>query len=149
MPIPELDDQGLLPVGVHDCNWSDIQRKFCWNLPRQVLYLKVQQFLLTEWQPLNIQASFWIDGSFTRKKDEPADIDIVADISHLSMQEAVPAFNLWFQQPRWKQTYAVDFWIKHPSLPHDLTQYFQYLGLKAGAELSLDAKYLKGILRVL
>lgn len=148
MPIPELDDRGLLPVGIHDCNWRDIQSKFCWNLPRQRLYDRAQDFLTTQWQPLGIQASLWVDGSFTRKKEEPEDIDIVADISHLSMYEALPAFKIWFQQPRWKQAYAVDFWLKHPSIHNDLTQFFQYLGLKAAAELSLDTKSLKGILRV-
>ena len=148
MPIPELDDHGLLPIGVHDCNWLEIQHKFCWNAPRQKIYDGAQQFLQTHWQPLQIQASLWVDGSFTRTKDEPADIDIVADITHLSMLDALPAFMLWFEQPRWKQTYAVDFWIKHPSIPNDLTQFFQYLGLKAGAELSLDTKCLKGILRI-
>ncbi len=149
MPIPDLDEHGLLPVGVHDCSWSDIQSKFCWNLSRQTLFDKAQHFLLTQWEPLNIHANLWVDGSFTRLKEEPADIDIVADISQLSMHDALPAFKLWFQQPRWKQTYNVDFWLKHPSIHNDLTHFFQYVGLKAGEELSLDTKSLKGILRVL
>lgn len=149
MPIPELDDHGLLPVGVHECTWTELQSTFCWNSSRQALYNSLQQFLLNHWQPLNIQASLWVDGSFTRRKELPQDIDIVADVSHLTMHQALPAFKLWFQQPLWKQTYHVDFWVKHPSIHNDLTQFFQYVGLKAGAELSLDTKRVKGILRIL
>lgn len=148
MPIPALDDHGLLPKGIFDCHWQDIQNKFCWNAHRQQLFDGAQQFLQSEWQPLRLEAQWWVDGSFTRNKEFPEDVDLVADISHLSLQAAFPAFLLWFQQERWKRLYAVDFWIKHPSLPNDLTHFFQYVGLKAGAELSLDTRFIKGILRI-
>jgi hypothetical protein len=51
-------------------------------------------------------------------------------------------------RPALKVAYHVDFWIKHPLIPTDLTEYFKYAGLKAGAELGLDSKHVKGILRI-
>ncbi|ADU36957.1 hypothetical protein Varpa_2759 [Variovorax paradoxus EPS] len=64
------------------------------------------------------------------------------------MAAAMPAFLLWINAAATKANYKVDFWIKHPAYVHDLTHFFQYTGLKAGAELNLDAKLLKGILRI-
>jgi hypothetical protein len=148
MTIPHFDQHGLLPVGVHDCTWEEIRSAMCWNETRLAIFQKTQQFFEQEWKPLQIQASVWVDGSFTRKKEHPEDIDVVADISDLSTEAAMPAFVLWFKQASIKAQYAVDFWLKHPILPNDLTHFFQYTGLKAGAELGLDSKQPKGILRV-
>lgn len=148
MPIPALDQHGLLPAGVHDCTLPDIQQAFCWNPHRTALFDKFGDFLNQQWIPLGLQADLWIDGSFTRKKDQPEDIDVVADISHLDPVIAGPAIGLWVNRSAVKAAYDVDFWIKHPLLPTDLTQFFQYVGLKAGAELNLDVKQLKGILRI-
>lgn len=97
---------------------------------------------------MNIQAPLWIDGSFTRKKESPDDVDMVADVRHLSDQQVLPIVALWFARDANYDNYKVDFWFKHPVYPHDLTEYFRYTGIKAGAELGLDAKRPKGILRV-
>lgn len=148
MAIPALDVHGLLPVGCHDCTWDEIKASFCWNAHRTGLFDKAQDFLDQVWRPLNIDAPFLIDGSFTRKKDVPDDIDLVADVSHLSNADAMPVVNLWFQNAHLKNQFKIDFWFKHPIYPHDLTAFFCYTGLKAGAELGLDTKHPKGILRL-
>ena len=149
MAIPALDKHGLLPVGCHDCTWEEIRESFCWNAHRTELYNRAQDFLAQVWSPLKIAAPIWVDGSFTRQKDHPADIDVVADVSHLDQPTATPAIMLWINRVAVKHAYSVDFWIKHPFLPTDLTEFFRYAGTKAAAETGLDSKYLKGILRVL
>lgn len=148
MPVPALDQHGLLPVGVHDCTLQEFSDAFCWNAHRMSLYGGLQDFLAQQWAPLNLPADLWLNGSFTRAKDFPEDIDVVADVSGYDNQVAAPAIMLWLNRVALKATYHIDFWVKHPLLPTDLTAFFQYTGLKAGAELGLDAKHLKGILRV-
>lgn len=148
MPVPALDARGLLPVGVHECSLEEIQATFCWNAHRTALFQGLQDFIAQRWLPLGIQADFWIDGSFTRKKDLPDDIDLVADVSHVADAAIVPVILLHYANASNKATFHVDFWFKHPMLPHDLTEFFRYTGLKAAAELSVDAKHPKGILKV-
>lgn len=148
MPIPALDGNGLLPVGVHECTMAEIEQAFCWNAHRVALYQGLLDFLTQRWTPLGISAPLWINGSFTRKKDTPEDIDLVADVSHVPAADMMPVILLHYANASNKADYHVDFWFKHPMLPNDLTSFFQYTGLKAGAELSLDAKHPKGILKV-
>ncbi len=148
MAIPNLDVHGLLPVGVHECEMFEIERVFCWNAHRVQLFQGLQDFIAQRWLPLGIRAPFWVNGSFTRKKDTPEDIDLVADVSHVPASGMMPVILLQYANASNKATYHVDFWFKHPMLPNDLTKFFQYIGLKAGAELGLDAKFPKGILRV-
>lgn len=148
MPVPALDAHGLLPVGTYDCTLQEIEASFCWNAHRLALINSLNDFIVQRWLPLNISAPFWIDGSFTRSKNLPEDIDLVADLSHLQFADAFPVFQLQFQRSQLKAQYNVDFWIRHPSLPNDLAQFFCYTGIKAGAELGLPPKHPKGILRV-
>ena len=149
MAIPALDDKGLLPLGVHDCSWQEVQQAFCWNPHREMLFGQAQSFLRDIWSPLGLSLPIWLDGSFTRRKDSPADIDLVIEATSLDAQQVWPVAQIWFQREQYKDAYSVDFWFKHPMFPHDLCAFFQYTGIKAGAELQLDAKHIKGILKVL
>lgn len=148
MPIPVLDHHGLLPVGTFDCTLDEVRDSFCWNPHREGLFENFQRFIQQELEPLSVKASLYVDGSFTRKKEQPADIDCVADVSHLPVSDIGPVLELLSKNPMIKELYHVDFWVKHPIIPHDLTAFFCYTGLKAGAELGLDTKHPKGILRV-
>ena len=148
MPIPALDARGLLPVGVHQCSLDEIRAAFCWNPHRTRLLDGLEDFIAQRWSPLNIQADLWIDGSFTRRKDLPDDIDVVADVSHVADADMLPVILLHYANASNKADFHVDFWFRHPMYPYDLAAFFQYTGLKAAAELSLDAKHPKGILKV-
>lgn len=148
MPIPALDTRGLLPAGVHECSLDEVQAAFCWNAHRTALFQGLQDFITQRWRPLGIRADFWINGSFTRKKEFPEDIDLVADVSRVAEADMMPVILLHYAHASNKADFHIDFWFKHPMIPHDLTAFFQYTGLKAAAELSLDAKHPKGILKV-
>lgn len=149
MPIPQLDQHGLLPMGVYDCTWAEIRDSFCWNPYRVQMFDKLQRFVAEKWAPLGIaDAALWVDGSFTRNKPQPADIDVVLDVSHLTGNQMQPVMELFAERDQLDQVYGIDFWIRHPWVPNDLCIFFQYTGLKAGAELKLDSKSRKGILRV-
>lgn len=148
MPIPALDRYGLLPTGTHDCSIADIERFFCWNPHRVDLVDKLKSFLTQRWVPLGIHAPLWVDGSFTRKMDSPADIDVVIDVAHVPVADIGPVLSLFLARDQLKTDYAVDFWVKHPLFPNDLTSFFCYVGIKAAAELGIDSQQIKGILRV-
>ena len=148
MSIPILDEHGLLPMGTHDCTLDEIEASFCWNAHRIELFSKLKGFLKQHWHPLNIHAAMWVNGSFTRKKEKPEDIDLVADVSHLSTTEVTPLLVLFWRREELKRDFKVDFWLKHPLFPKDLTAFFCYTGIKAGAELGIDSQKIKGILKV-
>jgi hypothetical protein len=98
---------------------------------------------------LGLDCPIYIDGSFIRQKPEPEDIDLVLDLSSLPTHDAIQmALEIRYRWDEFKRLYNLDVWTRHPSLPHDLVDFFQYAGDKAAAELHLDPKHRKGILRI-
>lgn len=146
--IPALDDYGLLPPGVWDCTLAEVAERFATNPHRQDLWGGLLRFLENEVLPLGT-FPVWIDGSFTRSKPYPEDIDAVVDLSGLEPAEAWPVIgNIMTRQVALKEAYHVDAWARHPELPNDLAVFFQYAGPKVAAEIRVDVKQAKGILRV-
>jgi len=146
--IPALNDLGLLPQGVWDCTLPDVAALFCTNPHRKNLWDGFLKFISAEVEPHG-SMPVWIDGSFTRRKDYPEDIDVVLDLSDRDSSIAIPiAFSLWKRHDELKLTYHVDAWPKHPDIPNDLARFFQYAGPKVAAEIQVDEKQPKGILRV-
>lgn len=148
MPIPPLDNHGLLPQGICDCSLTEIQDAFCQNPHRQSLFDGLMNFLNTEWYPHDIAAPIFIDGSFVRGKPSPEDIDLVLDVTGRSDRDILISMKLCSRRNELKTNYKVDVWMKHPDFPNDLASFFQYIGEKAAAELRLKPKHLKGILRI-
>lgn len=149
MPIPQFDHHGLLPEGIWDCTLDEIELIFCMNAHRQDIFDGLKRFLNTEWLPHGIEASILIDGSFVRNKQFPADVDIVIDISSSNDPQVLSlAMALRLRHSELKRNYNVDLWVKHPLIPNDLVAFFQYVGVKAAAELSLVPTDPKGILRI-
>lgn len=147
--IPELDQHGLLPAGIHDCTLDEISAAFCWNPHRQALFERLMRFLVSEWRPLGLPCPLFVDGSFTRNKPLPEDIDVVMDLSVLNDDsDVLRGLSVWFRHSEIKSTYNLDVWPRHPRIPNDLAAFFQYLGEKASAELRLPIKHPKGILRI-
>ncbi len=147
--IPALDENGMLPPGVWDCTLPEAEAAFCNSPLRRELWNGLQSFLDAEVRP-HSKLSVWIDGSFTRNKDYPSDIDVVVDFSEWPLADALPIMlPLYRRNPSIKATYKVDAYPRHPELPGDLSEYFQYVGPKAAAEFHINEKQRKGILRVL
>lgn len=148
--IPEPDDRGLLPTGIHVCTMEQIKKSFGWNEHRMMLLDGLVRFLDAEWKPIGIECPVFIDGSFVRTKPTPSDIDIVIDLSAIEQSKALGIIlGIRRQHERFKTTYHCDVWTRHPLLPNDLLSYFQYLGDEAAAELNIPSKTLKGLLRLL
>lgn len=80
MPIPELDDDGLLPPGITDCNLDEVRAQFgrfqdSDRRPR--LFARLEELVLAMRRSELFEALL-IDGSFVTSKAAPNDIDIVA-----------------------------------------------------------------------
>jgi predicted nucleotidyltransferase len=146
--IPALDDIGLLPPGVWECTLAEAEEVFATTPHRRELWKGFLQFLADEVEP-HTPVPIWIDGSFTRRKDHPSDIDVVVDFSDLPEAVAMPmAVSLYLRNSKLKAAYKVDAYPRHPEIANDFAAFFQYAGSKAAAEFQIDSKHPKGILRV-
>jgi hypothetical protein len=148
MPVPSFDNFGLLPAGVHHVTFAEIETALCWNPHRQALWSDFQRFLADKADLFLVAGTpFYIDGSFVRRKESPADIDVVIDLSNCSDDLVRTGYLLRFDYDQIKAVYHVDLWLKHPKIPLDLSAFFQYAGEKCAIEMSIDPKHPKGILR--
>lgn len=75
--LPEFDDLGNLPPGVHGATWDEIVRRFGWTSRRRDLLagLKVALGPLREAGCRRV----FVNGSFVTDKNEPGDIDVAWD----------------------------------------------------------------------
>lgn len=79
MPIPDFDEHGLLPVGVHDCTLAEVAARFGifqGNEQRPRLMIKLSEFL-EEVRASGIVREVLVDGSFVTDEPSPNDIDLV------------------------------------------------------------------------
>jgi len=80
MPIPPLNNSGLLPVGIHDATLEVLRERFGMfqeSDRRPKLYARLVE-LVRVMQTSGLFAELLIDGSFTTAKAAPNDIDLVA-----------------------------------------------------------------------
>jgi len=79
MPIPPLNDAGLLPDGIHECAAAEIARRFgsfSGSDRRPRLWSKFTEFL-REARASGIIKSLIVDGSFVTATTSPNDIDVI------------------------------------------------------------------------
>ena len=115
-----------------------------------MLLRELNRLLEEWWLPKGLTAELLIDGSFVRRKALPDDIDVIFRLDKSMSFQDVAAFALqcFSERQRLKMVYHVDAWPSHPALPNDLVAFFQYAGDKAAAELRVDNRHPKGILRI-
>jgi hypothetical protein len=79
MPIPPLDDDGFLPLGVYECTIDEIREsfgRFQSNEQRIRLYDKLSAYVgeLRSW---GVAKELYVDGSFVTVKNSPSDVDLI------------------------------------------------------------------------
>lgn len=149
MAIPQWNQFGLLPEGIHECDLEEIQQRFGFNEHRASLIEGLARTL--NWlQTMPPIQSLIVDGSFVTDKERPSDIDVVAMIANLPEGNQREWIRAW--QPQHQELKAqncVDLYPTVTGTGNDFSAYFQYLrpeeALDRGAPLGL----LKGILRIL
>jgi hypothetical protein len=79
MPIPLLDQHGLLPVGVHDCTLEEIKARFgsFQRSDRRPQLFQKLAALIAEMRSARFARYLLVDGSFSTAKPDPNDIDLV------------------------------------------------------------------------
>lgn len=140
---------GLLPLGIHVCTLAEIQSVFCGSARRIMLFGQLNRFIQNE-LPHTPGVAIFVDGSFVRSKPDPDDIDLILDLSLGTQAQAESNFfKILAERERWKSSYHVDVYPYHPSLPKNLLLFFQYVGIKAAAEMNIPSQHPKGILRLI
>jgi len=78
MPIPQLNQYGLLPVGIHLASMDDVYARFCTSSHRWRLWQGLHQYInkLESCGALDCVSHIYIDGSYISDKRLPADIDV-------------------------------------------------------------------------
>lgn len=148
MPIPDFDQNGLLPAGVFDCTVEKIRNRFGWNDHRKGLFNDLASFINNELRP-NFSDPWYCDGSFVTDKDMPADTDVVLDLRGAADDRKWKGLSFMSgERPRLLSQYRVDFWVNLPG-GNDFPLFFQYVGIKTAKFKGLDPHHHKGILRVL
>lgn len=146
--LPKFDDHGLLPPGEWPSTLDEVRDRFCWNDHRRMLWTGLIEFLRDVYDIEQLGVPVWVDGSFTRSKELPSDIDIVLDCTRSTDAVLGKVIAVFLNRVEMKRRYHVDVWPRHPKIANDLSQYFQYVGEKAAAELTIDPKHPKGIVKV-
>jgi Family of unknown function (DUF6932) len=152
MPIPNLTNKGLLPIGVFDCTLAEIearystvnhrpQRENLWNLFNE--YLAVIR-------PLGIVQAIYVDGGFVTDKTMPKDIDLVLELPPPSPAFRAVLMNPAFNHDTVEVQYKMDIWLWHPAAvaDDDWVAWFQEIKPKDLVRLHLKPDARKGILRV-
>jgi hypothetical protein len=75
--IPEFDEIGNLPPGIHFCNWNEFQEKFGYTNQRMKMIRGIESVMV------KLKAAgcrtFYINGSFVTSKVKPRDFDCCWD----------------------------------------------------------------------
>jgi hypothetical protein len=79
MAIPDLDAEGLLPEGLHDCTLDEVEERFgqFQRSDRRVRLVAELRKYCAELKDVGIARFIVVDGSFVTAKEEPGDIDIL------------------------------------------------------------------------
>ena len=87
--IPTFDERGLLPLGLHEANISEIRAVLGFTERRKWLIDGLDRFVRV-WSDSGFLEYSVIDGSFATAKPEPGDIDVllVLNIDALSSRPA-------------------------------------------------------------
>ena len=75
--IPEFDENGNLPRGVHWCEWEEFEERFGTTVPRKNM-IKGLKLAMTQLKAAGAR-TIYIDGSFVTSKDKPNDFDACYD----------------------------------------------------------------------
>jgi hypothetical protein len=103
MPIPPLNEHGLLPPGVHDCTLAELEARFGafrGSDRRPQLVAKFKEFV-REAEVSGLLEAVLVDGSFVTAKADPNDMDLVLVVAarHDFAAELSPAqYNLLAQR---------------------------------------------------
>jgi hypothetical protein len=84
-PLPDFDEQGNLPDGVHPCDESRFEARFVILTPKHTERKRICEGffrLREEAADFQIVGTQWVDGSFVTNKPDPNDVDVVTFVDY-------------------------------------------------------------------
>lgn len=145
MPIPDLNEHGFLPAGVHDCSEEEVEKRFgqfqhsdC----RCRLFERLKEFLRHA-RASGLVGAVIIDGSFVTDKDEPNDIDVIVVLrtGHDFDADLSPREYNVVSKLRIRRQFKLDALVGEEG-QKDLADQIEFFGRVRGSEIR------KGLLRV-
>lgn len=113
--IPQFNDQGNLPLGIHWASWEEIGQRFGFSDKRRFL-LEGLRDALVALQKAGCE-TVYLNGSFVTSKENPADYDGCWDIDSVSLELLDPVLiNFSNKQAEQKKKYGGELF---PNLPDD------------------------------
>ncbi|CAK0741340.1 conserved hypothetical protein [Gammaproteobacteria bacterium] len=152
--IPPLDSRGLLPCGIHEATWAEVQARFAYNPQRLRLIENARDFAKTRLAPLSALGvgRLIIAGSTFSDKPNPSDIEMTLEIqvAHLTPDGLQLTLLLQANHDGIKEEQGVDFYTTYV-LPgvQSFVDYFQYVGEKTAQMKALNNKDLRGVIEVI
>lgn len=147
MSIPDFNDDGLLPSGRHQCTLDEAKDRFAHNDARIIIWENLG-IALAEMASAGLTGTLFLDGSYVTDKAIPGDIEVVLDVrGETDVKQGLALLFYHSHHHRLDSTNKVDW---YPALPgnNDFVSFFEYIGDKTAAKKKLQAKDLKGILKV-
>jgi hypothetical protein len=72
--IPDLDENGWLPPGIHTCQLHEVEKQFTYNQSRKTIFEGLKKLIKV------LQTVYcgiiYLDGSFVTSKSRPGDVDV-------------------------------------------------------------------------
>lgn len=116
MPLPQLNENGHLPPGIHDGSRDDLTERFGQSPRRRELLENLRRYL-AELQKWPLAQAVLVDGSFVTDIAEPNDIDLVLvlrDDYDLSRSISPFEYNLRSRR-RVQKTFGLDLFVVRPN----------------------------------
>jgi hypothetical protein len=146
MPIPPLNQDGLLPVGVHECTLAEMKTQFgvFQRSDRRSRLVAQLETFLSEAARTGLVVSVLVDGSFVTATPEPNDIDLIVIVSasyDFAAEITMAAYNVLSKQ-RVRRRFGFDLLLAREGSPEARrwVEFFQQVRLAPGKQ--------KGILKV-
>lgn len=86
--IPEFDDRGFLPPGVHKAEWQEFRQRFAITAHRRQLADRMV-LLIAHLKSVSCRSLF-VDGSYVTDKQRPNDYDACWDVYGVKIEELDP-----------------------------------------------------------
>ncbi|BDA68972.1 unknown protein [Rivularia sp. IAM M-261] len=98
--IPDFDENGNLPVGVHFCEWEEFVERFGYTVQRQRMITGLE-LAMKQLQEAGCR-TIYINGSFVTREPDPNDFDACWDTEEVDMdylrKNALPIFTSYNSQ---------------------------------------------------
>jgi hypothetical protein len=143
MPIPKLTENGFLPHGIFDSDFSEIENRFgkFQKTDRRILLFEKLKTLFDEVSVTNFVEEIIIDGSFISVIDYPNDIDLVVVLKEETANLEIP---FWIQTILDSKKLSKKFQFDVVIVQKNSIRYFMFLDFFQDSREGIK----KGVVRV-